>query len=385
MRSSSAHLWEVAGVFLRLGATAFGGPAVHLALLENEVVHRRKWVTHEEFLDLFAATNVIPGPNSTEMAIHLGHRRAGWLGLVLGGTCFIVPAFLITLACAWFYVRYAALPQVQGILYGVKPVVLAVVVQALWRLTASMRSKPLMLAIAAGALVANLLGVHELLVLLAAGVLAPLLRRIHESSKRKAHEQSVTAIALPPLIPGLAGMGAAAGAKAFGLGPLFLFFVKIGAVLYGSGYVLLAFLRADLVERWGWLTESQLLDAIAVGQVTPGPVFTTATFIGYVLAGHAGAALATIGIFLPAFLFVAASAPLLPRLRRSAVAGAVLDGVSAASLALMGAVTLRLLSAAFVDATTIALGLISAIALIAYRPNPIWLILAGAAIGLLAG
>lgn len=375
-------LRELASVFLKLGATAFGGPAVHIALLENEVVRRRQWLTHEEFLDLLGATNLIPGPNSTEMAIHIGLRRAGWKGLLVAGSCFIIPAFLITFACAWFYVRYARLPQLQGVLYGVKPVVLAIVAQALWRLGRSALKTRLAIGVALAALAASLLGVHELVVLLGAGVVAPLFRGTAIRLRHK--PPAVSMLALPPLLPlGFVTPATTAAAGSAGLLPLFLFFLKVGAVLYGSGYVLLAFLRGDLVERWGWLTQSQLLDAVAIGQITPGPLFTTATFIGYVLAGPAGAVLATTGMFLPAFVFVAISAPLLPRLRKSKIASAFLDGVNAASLALMAAVTLQLLGGAFVDAITILLGVASLALLLLARMNPIWLILVAGAIGLI--
>lgn len=373
-------LRELAAVFLKLGAIAFGGPAVHIALLENEVVQRRHWLTHDEFLDLLGATNLIPGPNSTEMAIHIGLRRAGWRGLLVAGGCFVVPAFLITFACAWFYVRYEQVPQLQGILYGVKPVVLAVVFQALCRLGRTALKTPLAIAVAVAALAASLLGLHELVVLLGAGAIAPFVRGVVVSRPRRPPIGPI--VLLPPLLPiGLATPTTAAVGSA-GLLPLFLFFLKVGAVLYGSGYVLLAFLRGDLVERWGWLTEGQLLDAIAIGQVTPGPLFTTATFIGYVLGGPAGACLATTGMFLPAFVFVAVSAPLLPRLRQSQSAAAFLDGVNAASLALMAAVTLRLLGTAFIDLTTVVLGIGAIAALLLWRVNPIWLVLAAGTVGL---
>ena len=380
-------LRELAAVFLKLGAAAFGGPAVHIALLENEVVRRRCWLTSEEFLDLLGTTNLIPGPNSTEMAIHIGLRRGGWPGLLVAGGCFIVPAFLITFACAWFYERYAELPRLQGLLQGVKPVVLAIVAQALWRLGRSALKTPALIVVACVALVANLHGIHELLVLLLAGAAAPLARRV--LTQRGGTPPALLSV-LPP-IPSLslvatgsaaAGIGAGVGAGV-GLLPLFLFFLKVGAVLYGSGYVLLAFLRADLVERWGWMTEGQLLDAIVIGQVTPGPLFTTATFIGYTLAGPAGACLATTGMFLPAFVFVAASAPLVPRLRKSSLAGACLDGVNAASLALMAAVTMRLCGTAFADITSVLLGAGALSLLLTTRVNPIWLILAAGILGLL--
>ncbi len=381
-RMGQSALRELAAVFLKLGATAFGGPAVHAALMEQEFVYRRKWLTHAEFLDLLGATHLIPGPNSTEMAIHLGLRRAGWAGSIVAGACFIVPAFLIVLACAWFYTRYSKLPEVEGVLYGVKPVVLAVVLQAIWRLGRTALKTKLAIGLAATAMIANGWGVHELVVLLAAGAAAPILRRSWTLIRRGG--ESLKALLLPPLLPlGLAAPTTSAATSAVGLAPLFLFFLKVGAVMYGSGYELLAFLRADLVERWGWLTESQLLDAIAIGQMTPGPLFTTATFVGYVLAGTPGACFATAGIFLPAFIFVAVSAPWIPRMRRSAVAGAFLDGVNAASLALMAVVTLRLLGAAFVDPPTVALGAASMAALLLLRKvNPIWLILVGAAVGM---
>jgi len=351
------QLGELARLFLRLGTTAFGGPAAHIAMMEDEVVARRGWLTREQFLDLLGATNLIPGPNSTELAIHIGHARAGFPGLVVAGACFILPAALIVSALGWAYVRFGALPQVAGLLYGAKPVVIAVVVQALWRLfrSAVRGWETALVAVAAAA--ANALGADELVVLGAAAALTV---------------AALLAASLPA--------GASAGSVA--LWPLFGFFVKVGSVLFGSGYVLLAFLRSGLVEQRGWLSEGQLLDAIAVGQVTPGPVFTTATFIGYVLAGGAGAAVATAGIFLPAFVFVALSAPLLPRLRQSRVAGALLDGVNAASLALMAVVTARIAGAALVDLPSIGLAVVSAVLLLAYRVNSGWLVAAGAAIGL---
>lgn len=396
-------LREVAAVFLKLGAASFGGPAVHIALLEHEVVRKRHWLSPEEFLDLLGATNLIPGPNSTEMAIHIGLRRAGWSGFVVAGGCFIVPAFLITLACAWFYERYAALPHLQGLLAGIKPVVLAIVAQALWRLGRTALKSPPAMVVAAAGITANLLGAHELLVLLLAGIVAPLMRRRLNTPKPAPPASPgsyVPPIPPPELVSGVPGsgsftevagaasitsvaVGAGLGVKA-GLLPLFLFFLKVGAVLYGSGYVLLAFLRADLVERWGWLTEAQLLDAVAVGQITPGPLFTTATFIGYILLGPAGACAATTGMFLPSFVFVAISAPLVPRLRKSPLAGACLDGVNAASLALMAAVTLKLCQSAFPDAFAVLLGLSTLAALLITRVNPIWLILAGGVLGIAA-
>jgi chromate transporter len=366
-------------VFLRLGTTAFGGPAVHISLMEEEVVRRRRWLSRDRFLDLLGAANLIPGPNSTEMAIHVGHDQAGWRGLLVAGACFIVPAMLIVMAIGWAYVRWGTLPEAAGLLYGVKPVIIAVIVQALWGLARTAIKTWQLGALTAGAIAASALGVNELLVLLAAGVGAM-------TAKRLATRDASSRMAMfGPLFPLAPTTTTAVAAAPFGLAPLFVFFLKVGAVLYGSGYVLVAFLRADLVNRWHWLTEAQLLDAVAVGQVTPGPVFTTATFIGYVLGGPSGALLATLGIFLPAFVYVAISGPIVPRLRRSAGAGAFLDGVNVASLALMAVVVAELGNDAIVDLPTIALAVASAVLLIGFRVRSTWLVLGGAAIGLALG
>jgi chromate transporter len=391
-----ASLGEVARLFLKLGTTAFGGPAAHIAMMEDEVVRRRQWLTREEFLDYLGATNLIPGPNSTELAIHIGHARAGWAGLVVAGASFILPAAAIVSAIAWAYVRYGQLPATHGILYGVKPVVIAVVLQALWGLARSAVRSRWLGVVGVAAMVATMLGVNELAVLVAAGVLAAAVG----AARRRDTAPSVNAVALsfaPSVGPGwsiarfarqaggvAASVGAGAGLAApspFSLGALFLVFAKVGAVLFGSGYVLLAFLRADLVTRLGWLTERQLLDAVAVGQVTPGPVFTTATFIGYLLGGPSGAVVATIGIFLPAFFFVAVSGRLVPRLRRSPAAGDVLDGVNVASLALKAVVTAQLGRAALVDPLAVALALASAVLLLRFRVGSAWLVVGGAVIG----
>jgi chromate transporter len=371
-------LLDLARLFLRLGATAFGGPAAHIAMMEDEVVRRRRWLCRDEFLDLLGATHLIPGPNSTEMAIHIGHRRAGWPGLVVAGVCFIVPAMAIVWLLAWAYVRFGRLPQLAGLLYGAKPAIIAVVVQALWGLGRSaLKSRGLVLA-ALASVGLSVVGVNELAVLFGTG-LAVALGRAGGGRRPR-----VSGGALLPPLPSLA-LAAVATTQPFQLSTLFLVFLKVGAVLFGSGYVLLAFLRAELVVRLGWLSEGQLLDAVAVGQVTPGPVFTTATFVGYVLGGHAGAAAATAGIFLPAFLFVAVSGPLVPRLRRSAIAGAFLDGVTVASLALMALVTWQLGRSAVRDLPTALLAIVSAVLLLRYRVNSSWLVAAAAGGGLLAG
>ncbi len=378
-------LLELAGVFSKLGVTAFGGPAAHVAVMEQEFVRQRRWLSHEEFLDLLGATNLIPGPNSTEMAIYVGRRRAGWAGLVVAGVCFILPAALLAGLIAWAYVRLGRLPQVEGLLYGIKPVIMAVILQALWGLGRAAVKSGFLAVIGLAAVVLNCLGVNELIVLFGTGVVVA-------ARRAGPHGQPGIVAGLFPLLGSAAGaplasaigVSGAAAAMPFSVGALFLFFVKVGSVLFGSGYVLLAFLRADLVERWHWLSESQLLDAIAVGQVTPGPLFTTATFIGYLLGGPVAAAVATAGIFLPAFFFVAISGPLVPRLRASPVAGAFLDGVNVASLALMGVVTWQLGAAALVDWLTALLAVAAAILLLRCRLNSAWLVLGGAAAGLLA-
>lgn len=371
-------LGQVARVFLKLGTVAFGGPAGHIAMMEEEVVRRRGWLSHAEFLDYLGATNLIPGPNSTELAIHIGRARAGWPGLLVAGACFILPAALIVTAIAWAYLRFGRLPAALGVLAGVKPVVIAVVLQALWGLGRSALKSPALVALAAAAVVALALGVHELLVLLGAAYAAGAICLIVRSPG------TTTTPALLPFGPMLAGAGAAAGAATATapLWVLFATFAKIGAVLFGSGYVLLAFLRADFVGRLGWLTERQLLDAVAVGQITPGPVFTTATFVGFVTNGWPGAVIATIGIFLPAFVFVALSGPLIPWLRRSPVAGAALDGVNVASLGLMVVVTWQLARAAIVDLPTAGLAVVALVLLTRFRFNSAWVVLGGALAGL---
>ena len=372
---STTPLPEIATLFLKLGTTAFGGPAAHIAMMDDEVVARRRWLTREQFLDYVGAVHLIPGPNSTELAIHIGHARAGWPGLVVAGVCFILPAFAIVFSIAVGYVRYGSLPDAAAVLYGVKPVVVAVVVQAIAGLGHVAVKSARLAVLAAGAVAASAAGVHELVILAASGLIAA-------ATGALTHVRALAAgLAASATAGTTASAAATAPVAATGLWPLFLVFAKAGAVLFGSGYVLLAFLRADLVERLQWLTEAQLIDAIAVGQVTPGPVFTTATFIGYLLAGPTGAVVATVGIFLPAFVFVAVSGPLVPTIRRSPVAGAVLDGVNVASLALMAVVTWRLGQAALVDLPTWLIAACSFVSLVRWRVNSAWLIMAGAAAG----
>jgi chromate transporter len=371
-----SRLGEVARLFLKLGIIGFGGPAAHIAMMRDEVVRRRRWVSDERFLDLLGMTNLVPGPNSTEMAIHLGYARAGWPGLVLGGSCFIVPAMLIVLALAWLYVRYGTAPAATSALYGVIPVILAIVAQAMWALARTAVKGPLLGALGLAALALSLAGFNELALLFGGGALVVLARLARRP------RLDVAALAAVVGLPGIAlGQGMVAAAPV-SLPTLALVFLKIGATLYGSGYVLLAFLRNDLVDRLGWLGDRQLLDAIAIGQVTPGPVFTTATFIGFVLAGWTGAVLATIAIFLPSFVFVALSHPLLPRLRSSHGTAAFLDGVNVAALGLMAAVTWQLARGAIADWFTVALVVVAGALLLRGGINSVWLIVGGAAAGI---
>jgi len=367
-------LSEVAALFLKLGFVAFGGPAAHIALMREEVVRRRRWVTEQQFLDLLGASNLIPGPTSTELAIYLGYARAGWRGLVLAGTLFILPAALISLALAWAYVRYGSTPEATWLLYGIKPVIIAVVVQAIWALARTAVKGWLHLTIGALVLVLYAAGANEIVLLLGAGLLVVAARQGWRLRERP------RTLALVPLLGAPALPSAAAGA-AVDPASLFLVFLKIGAVLYGSGYVLLAFLRNDFVVRLRWLTDQQLIDAVAVGQLTPGPVFTTATFIGYVLAGTSGAALATVAIFLPSFVFVAVVYPIVPRLRGSPWMSGFLDGVNVAALGLMLAVTWQLGRSAVVDWLTAGVALVATVLLLKLRINSVWLIAGGAAIG----
>ena len=364
---------EVARLALKLGFTAFGGPAAHIAMLHEEVVTRRKWLGEQRFLDLLGATNLIPGPNSTEMVIHVGFIRAGYPGLLAAGLGFILPAAAIVLALAWLYVQYGTTPTGEWLLYGIKPVIIAVVLQALWGLGRKALKGPLLAAAGVAVFVGYLAGLNELLLLFGVGLLVAVIR----TGRRRWAGGRMAALVIPWL-------AVAPPAGAASLSQLFLVFLKVGGLLYGSGYVLLAFLHNDLVINLGWLTDQQLLDAVAVGQFTPGPVFTTATFIGYVVAGWPGAVVATVGIFLPSFLFVAALSPLIPRMRRSAGLAALLDGVNAAALGLMAAVTWQLGRAALVDWLTVLLALLAAGLLLRFKINSAWLVLAGGLVGLVA-
>jgi chromate transporter len=345
-------------------------------MMEEEIVSRRRWLSREQFLDYVSITNLIPGPNSTELAMEIGLTRHGWRGLLAAGACFILPAALIVALVAWAYVRYGSLPAVAGVLAGVTPVVVAIVVRALWQLARHAVKSPALAGLLVVATLAIVAGMNELIVLLMAGAV---------SAVAGAWRRGAATVLL---VLGAAGPGTLAAFGSvldrtvpYSSWTMFGVFAKIGAVLFGSGYVLIAFLRADFVERLGWLSEQQLLDAIAVGQVTPGPLFTTATFIGYLLGGPTGAAAATIGIFLPAFVFVAISGPIVPRIRRSRVAGAALDGVNVASLALMVVVSWQLGRATLVAPVPAAIFVVSLALLMRSAINTSWLIAAGALLG----
>ncbi len=375
-----ASLGEIALVFLKLGTIAFGGPAAHLAMMEEEFVRRRHWITHVEFLDRLATANLIPGPSSTEVAIFVGQLKRGWRGLIVAGCCFILPAAVIVSVIAWAYVRFGSLPKVEGVLSAIKPAVVAIVIQALGKLGRTGVRTPLLAVIAVLAAGLSLVGVSPVLVLVFAGLVSAAALRM-KNRLVGAGVGLKKVVGLPKVV--VAAMAVAATGAVFpvGLVRLFLSFLKIGSVVFGSGYVLLAFLQTEFVERLHWLTEKQLIDAVAVGQFTPGPVFTTATFIGYVVAGWMGAAVATVGIFLPGFVLVAVSGPLIPRLRRSAVAAAALDGVVAGSLALMAVVAMQLGKASIVDRTTLVVFGVSLIALLRFRVNSAWLVAAAAVVG----
>jgi chromate transporter len=419
-----ADLRDLTALFLRLGATAFGGPAAHISMMEREVVKRRGWMTREEFLDLLGATNLAPGPNSTKMALFIGYVLGGWAGFFAAGLGFVLPATLLVTVFAWAYVRFGSLPAFPHFFEGIKPVVLALIAEALVNLGRTAVKNRFLLALGLAALAATFF-VHEIVLLLVAGCVSAgvmasedLLRK----GKSDADAPAPPARASDAELNGATGGAAApenaspspeplskrssllflplslskkslflplfalgAPLSSFSLTSLFLFFLKTGAVLFGSGYVLLAYLKADLVERWHWLTSAQLLDAVAVGQFTPGPLSSTATFIGYVLGGLPGAAVATLGIFLPAFALAAVMGPFVPQLRRSRLLGAFLDGVNVAALALMGSVTLQFASPALTNGPTVALFLVSIAILAIARINAAWLVLAGGLLGVAFG
>ncbi|BAZ46534.1 chromate ion transporter family protein [Chondrocystis sp. NIES-4102] len=374
--SQKTALQELALIFFKLGTVAFGGPVAHIAMMEEEIVKRRGWLTQQKFLDLLGVTSLIPGPNSTELAIHIGYERGGWRGLFIAGSCFILPAMAIVWVVAAIYSRYQTLPEISGLLYGIKPLICVVIIQALWKLGRK-AAKDIPTTIAGMAvIIAFMAGVNEILLLFLAGLGVTMVKNFSQIN-------GMTSISLFTV----AEVGVQVNNKStpdLSWGGIFLFFLKVGSVLYGSGYVLLAFLQRDLVERSQLLTNQQLLDAIAIGQVTPGPVFTTATFIGYLLGGNLGAIAATIGIFLPAFVLVGLISPWVDKLRSSSWLSGFLDGVNAASLGLMATVTYTLAKTAIIDGLTLGLLIIGAIALFKFQINSAWLVVFGAIVGLIS-
>ena len=338
MKSHSGSLLEVASVFLKLGVVAFGGPAAHVALMEEEIVNRRKWMDRQHFLDLMGATNLIPGPNSTEMTMHCGHERAGIPGLFVAGLAFILPAVIITGIFAWFYEAYGSLPQVEPFIMGIKPAVIVVIVGAIIKLGKKAVKNWQLGILGTAVLVASLLGVNEILALLTAGLVGALF--FYVKHRPSADLKNLIPLVITPAVSTVAGSLTAS--------TIFWSFLKVGAVLYGSGYVLFAYLDAELVSK-GWLTTQQLIDAVAVGQFTPGPVLSTATFVGYQLNGWSGAMAATAGIFLPSFLFVWILNPLVPKMRSSVFLRGFLDSVNVAAVAVMVAVTVSMSTSTLVD------------------------------------
>lgn len=381
-----SSLVELTILFFKLGITAFGGPAAHIAMMEEEVVKRRKWITRDHFLDLVGATNLIPGPNSTEMAIHIGYVRAGLSGLIVSGLSFILPAVIITGALAWIYVKFGTLPQASNFLFGIKPVVISIILLAVMRLGKTAVKSTMLTVIGISVAAASLLGINEVFSLLCGGITGIALYVV----KGKIYKD-ITWSLIPLSIqsPELLKTGRAkavasvsvAGIASVSLWKLGLFFLKIGSVLYGSGYVLIAFLEGGLVKDYGWLTHQQLLDAVAIGQFTPGPVLSTATFVGYLVSGVPGAAISTIAIFLPSFVFVLILNPVIPRLRASKIMSAFLDAVNISAIGLMAAVTIQLMSTSLTDWKTVMIALAAAIAGMRFKLNSAWLVLGGAFMG----
>lgn len=392
--SAPSRLGELANLFFKLGVIGFGGPVAHIAMIEDEVVKRRQWLTREHFLDLLGATNLIPGPNSTEMAIHIGYIYAGWLGLIVSGVCFVLPAVLITGGFAWVYVAYGTLPQIAPLLYGIKPAVLAIIINALWGLAKkAVKTRQLLVIALAVALLTLLFKLNEVIALLIGGLLGMVWLHSGDKNDKPGDKAnfliaSLSTGATLKASTVLATSVATVSAINVSLWQLGWFFLKVGSVLFGGGYLLVAFLQGELVQEYGWLTQQQLLDAIAIGQFTPGPVLSTATFIGYVIAGIPGAIVATIGIFLPSFVFVAALNPLIPRLRASSWTRAFLDAVNVSTVALMvvttlqlGTATLTLPQSPFIDFLGLAIAIVSAILAIHFRINAAWLVFGSAFIG----
>lgn len=371
MSKTPSRLREIASLFLKLGVFAFGGPAAHIAMMEEEVVQKRKWMDEQHFLDLVGATNLIPGPNSTEMTMHCGHERGGAWGLFTAGISFILPAVLITGGFAYLYVEYGELPQVEPLLYGIKPAVLIIILSAVIKLGGKALKSVQLGVLGALAALAVLLGLNEIYAILGAGALGLALHGLLRL------RSSAMLIPLPLLL-----FQATATASGASLLKLFLTFLKIGSILFGSGYVLVAYLDGELVQKLGWLTRPELLDAIAIGQFTPGPVLSTSTFIGYQILGFPGAVVATVGIFLPSFFFVWLLNPLVPKIRASKAAGAFLDAVNIGAVGIMAAVVLQLGGEVLLDWKAWIIAGLGALAIFGpWKVSSVWVIVGGGVIG----
>ena len=366
--SERGKLKEIAFLFFKLGSIAFGGPAAHIAMMEDEVVHKRKWMTQSHFLDLVGATNLIPGPNSTEMTMHCGHERAGWKGLFIAGICFIFPAVMITGLLAWFYQKYGQIPEVEPFIYGIKPAVIAIIIIAAYRLGKKAVKSTELALLGLITLAACLLGVNEIYALFGSGLLGLILYYLKRS-------RNSISVFIPLIWLGPQDM------MRLGTLKIFLIFLKVGAILYGSGYVLFAFLDTELVAT-GLLSRQELIDSIAIGQITPGPVLSTATFIGWQMQGVMGALAATLGIFLPSFLFVLLLNPMIPRMRKSKLIGAILDAVNVAAVALIVAVCITMARDTFTDWRTVMIGVLSLTVVFLFKKiNSAFIVVAGAALG----
>jgi chromate transporter len=372
----TGRLKEIALLFLKLGLIGFGGPAAHIAMMEEEVVNRRKWMSRQHFLDLVGATNLIPGPNSTEMTMHCGHERAGWKGLFTAGACFIFPAVVLTGLLAFLYVEYGTIPAVEPFLYGIKPAVLAIILSAIYKLGKKALKNWQLGVIGAMVIVSSLLGVNEITAILAAGIFGMFWSMFLRGSRSTGKTNRL------PLLSWLLTGGGAALSTSVSNTKLFLVFLKVGAVLFGSGYVLVAYLDAELVEKLGWLTRPQLLDAIAIGQFTPGPVLSTATFIGYQINGVYGALVATLGIFLPSFFFVLLLNPIVPRLRKSPWAATFLDAVNIGAVGVMIGVTYRLGEEVLTDWKGWLIALLSVVIIFGWKKvSAVYIVVGGAVLG----
>ncbi|QDZ40183.1 chromate efflux transporter [Euhalothece natronophila Z-M001] len=377
------RLKDITQLFLKLGVIGFGGPAAHIAMLEEEVVTRRGWLNRSRFLDLMGATNLVPGPNSTQMVIHVGYIHGGLFGLILSGVAFLMPAALITGILAWIYVSFGDLPQIEPLFYGIKPAVLAVILGALWKLGKKAVKSYQIFLIGVAVAILLLLGIDEVVALLLGGIGGMLLLRLRDYLAKNRIEGLIAGITMASLLPTATATETTRQPTLWNLG---FFFFKVSCILFGSGYVLIAFIERELVNQYGWLTQGELLDAIAIGQFTPGPVLTTSTFIGYLVAGISGAIVSTISIFFLSFVLVGLLNPIIPKLRKSKWSSAFLDAINVSAVALMAIVTLQLAQTLFLeplDYIAMLIFAVSAIAQFCFQIGALWLVLGGAMLGLI--